>query len=99
MTWLTAIQKAPSWPAFTASHQSAYFATWLKSGERTTNFVPLWRASEMKCTSGVRVMFRLEPMTTMYFALYQSALSRDVGLLAPRLRARRAAGRSTSRRS
>src|SRR3989337_863856 len=75
MTWLTAIQKAPSCPAFTGSHQSAYLATWLKSGDRTVNLAPAYLPSATKWTSGVRVMFRLEPIATMYLALYQSALS------------------------
>ncbi len=54
---------------------SEYFATWLKSGEITTNFEPFARASEMKCTSGVRVMFRFAAIDTMYEELYQSAPS------------------------
>ncbi len=75
MTWLTAIHSAVSWPASTGIHQSEYFATWLKSGEMTTNFAPSWRASEMKCTSGVLVMLRFDPIETMNLELYQSALS------------------------
>jgi len=75
MTWPTASQKAPSCPACTGSHSSAYFATMLKSGESTTNFAPSWRASATKCTSGVRVIPRFEPIETMYLEWYQSALS------------------------
>src|SRR3990172_8856889 len=73
MTWLTAIHQAPSWPAFTATHSSAYLDTWLKSGEKTHNLEPLCRASATKWQSGVRVMFRLAPMTATSLALYQSA--------------------------
>ena len=74
-TWLTAIHQAPSCPALTGTQVSAYLATWLKSGENTHIFVPFVRASAAKCTSGVRVMLRLAPMTARSFALYQSALS------------------------
>jgi len=72
---LAAIQNAPSCPALTGTHQSACFATWLKSGEKTTSFEPSQRASLRKCASGVRVMATLEPIATMYLLLYQSALS------------------------
>ena len=75
ITWLTAIHSAVSWPASTGIHQSAYLATWFRSGAITTNLAPSWRASEMKWTSGVRVMLRLEPIETMYLEWYQSALS------------------------
>jgi len=73
ITWLTAIHHAPSWPALSGTHSSAYLLTWLKSGEKTTIFVPLVRASAAKWQSGVRVMFRLLPMTARNLALNQSA--------------------------
>jgi hypothetical protein len=70
---VTAIHQAPSWPALTGTHSSAYLDTWLKSGENTHIFEPLWRASAAKWQSGVRVMFRLAPRTASSLALYQSA--------------------------
>src|SRR5215831_3977554 len=72
-TWFTAIHQAPSWPALIEIHSSAYFATWLKSGAKTHIFDPLWRASAAKWQSGVRVIFRFEPITARSFELYQSA--------------------------
>jgi hypothetical protein len=70
---LTAIHQAPSWPALTGTHSSAYLDTWLKSGENTHIFEPLCRASAAKWQSGVRVMLRFEPITASNLALYQSA--------------------------
>ena len=75
ITWVVAIQKAPSLPACRGTHWSAYLHTWLKSGENTTAFVPLCRDSAKKWQSGVRVMLRHAPMSAIIFALYQSALS------------------------
>ena len=70
---MTAIHNAASVPGLTGIHQSEYLETMLKSGAIETYFVPLCRASEMKCTSGVRVMLMFAPIETMYLLLYQSA--------------------------
>src|SRR3990167_3216272 len=75
ITCETAIQNAPSLPAWSGTHWSAYLQTWLKSGENTTALVPLWRDSAKKWQSGVRVIFRHAPISAIIFALYQSALS------------------------
>ena len=72
---MTAIHSAVSCPAWIGIHSSQYLAIWLKSGESTTNLVPSVRASAMKCTSGVRVMFMFDAIETMNLLLYQSALS------------------------
>ncbi len=66
MTWFAAIQKAPSCPPWIGTHQSAVFEVRLKSGDITTNFEPLCRASVTKCASGERVMPTFEPIDTMY---------------------------------
>ena len=75
MTWLTAIQKAPSWPWWIGTHSSATLAVMQRSGEKTTTLAPRWRASTRKCASGVRVISTLEPTVAMKREWYQSALS------------------------
>jgi hypothetical protein len=47
----------------------------LKSGETQAMVAPLYRASQAKCASGMRVALMFDPQRTMCFALNQSAHS------------------------
>ncbi len=73
MTWVIASASAPSEPAAAGSQWSANFVCPAKSGETTTTFCPLYRASVMKWASGVRVCGMLEPQRITYPAFHQSA--------------------------